>query len=497
MKLHDDKPGSSPRQSSAKEPSRPQMDLLFPSVTSDSPDSNFVRPTWKVKDLVAEIRGRVEKDYRDLRVEGEISNLRQAASGHIYFTLKDDESQLPVVLFRGKARLLQFVPKDGLEVQVRGGISIYEDRGQLQLVAESMEPRGKGSLQVAFEQLYAQLKEEGLFESERKRPLPAYPRTIGVITSAKGAVIHDILNVLARRHSGARVLLYPVAVQGESAASEVVEGLAWFKKNPRADVLIVARGGGSLEDLAAFNSEGVARAIAASSIPVVSAIGHETDFTIADFVADVRAPTPSAAAEIITDARYRVEETLDTLAARLERAVRYQRMQARARFAQLNAAAVFVGVRHGLERRQQRVDELRFRLESGWEKTRATAVQRIGMAQAHLMQQDVRRQMALHRERLHTVQMALGQVLYAHVERCRTRCSRADDRLLALSPLAVLERGYALVYDGDGGLVKTSTSLQTGELLRLRFAHGQAHATVTDAEPNAETKMNGRTRKRR
>ncbi len=492
-----DKPAWSPRHSSAREPSRPQMDLLFTASTSDSPDSNFVRPPWKVKDLVAEIRGRVEKQYRDLRVEGEISNLRQASSGHIYFTLKDDQSQLPVVLFRGKARLLQFVPKDGLEVQVRGGISVYEDRGQLQLVAESVEPRGKGSLQVAFEQLYALLQEEGLFESERKRPLPVYPRTIGVITSAKGAVIHDILNVLARRHSRAHVLLYPVAVQGESAASEVVEALAWFGKNPCVDVLVVARGGGSLEDLAAFNSEGVARAISASSIPVVSAIGHETDFTIADFVADVRAPTPSAAAEIITDAHYRVEEHLETLAARLERAARYQRMQARARFTQLNAAAVFAGVQHGLARRQQRVDELRFRLESSWERTRTAAGQRIGMAQAHLMQQDVRRQMTLQGGRLRALQMALGQVLQAHVERCRTRYSRAGDRLLALSPLAVLERGYALVYDGHGSLIKTSQSLQADELLRLRFAHGQAHAKVTDAEQETDMKTNGSTPRRR
>ena len=309
-----EKPLASSRQMASSADARPQMDLLFPANSSSPEAAEFVRPPWKVHQLVFEIRGHVEKEYRDLRVEGEISNLRQAASGHVYFTLKDEQSQLPVVLFRGKAKLLKFTPKDGLEVQVRGGISVYEDRGQLQLVAESMEPRGKGSLQVAFEQLYALLKEEGLFESERKRPLPLYPRTIGVITSSKGAVIHDILHVLARRHSRAHVVLYPVAVQGEAAASDVVEALAWFEKNPCADVLVVARGGGSPEDLAAFNSEGVARAIAASTIPVVSAVGHETDFTIADFVADLRAPTPSVAAEMITDAQYRVEEYLELLA---------------------------------------------------------------------------------------------------------------------------------------------------------------------------------------
>ncbi len=468
--------------------SRPQMDLLFPSAALVPQASDLARPPWKVKELVAEIRGHVEKEYRDLRVEGEISNLRQASSGHIYFTLKDDQSQLPVVLFRGKARLLKFVPKDGLEVQVRGGVSVYEDRGQLQLVAESMEPRGKGSLQVAFEQLYAILKEEGLFESERKRPLPMYPRTIGVITSPRGAVIHDILNVLARRHSRAHVLLYPVAVQGEAAASEMVDALAWFQKNPCVDVLVVARGGGSLEDLAAFNSEGVARAIAASTIPVVSAIGHETDFTIADFVADLRAPTPSAAAEIITDAQYRVEEYLGMLAARMERAVQYQRMRARQRFAQTNAAVVFAGVQHGLARRQQRVDELRFRLEASWGRMRAAVDQRIRMAQAHLMQQDVRRQMSLQGERLRAFDMGLTRAWNAYGERRRTRSSRAGDRLLALSPLAVLDRGYALVYDSNGSLVKTSQSLDAGDLLRLRFARGQAHASVIDRDSEAEMK---------
>ncbi|MGO8718078.1 MAG: exodeoxyribonuclease VII large subunit [Acidobacteriaceae bacterium] len=480
-----ERPPANSRQASAGT-SRPQMDLLFPVGASASQAGDFARPPWKVHELVAEMRGHVEKEYRDVRVEGEISNLRQAASGHVYFTLKDDQSQLPVVLFRGKARLLQFTPKDGLEVQVRGGISVYEDRGQLQLVAESMEPRGKGSLQIAFEQLYALLKEEGLFESERKRPLPMYPRTIGVITSQKGAVIHDILNVLARRHSRAHVLLYPVAVQGEAAASEVVDALAWFQNNPCVDVLVVARGGGSPEDLAAFNSEGVARAISASAIPVVSAVGHETDFTIADFVADLRAPTPSVAAEIITDAQYRVEEYVELLTARLDRAVRYQRMQARERFAQLNASAVFAGVQHGLARRQQRVDELRFRLESSWEKAYGAAGQRFSMAQAHLMRQDVRRQMTLHRERLRALQAGLGRAWHAYSERCRTGCSRATDRLWALSPLAVLDRGYALVYDGAGCLVKTSESLHAGDALRLRFAHGQARAQVT--EPEAEKK---------
>src|SRR5487761_1111369 len=472
-------PLASSRHPATSAAARPQMYLLFP-ASSSSETIDFVRPPWKVHQLVFEIRGHVEKEYRDLRVEGEISNLRQAASGHVYFTLKDDQSQLPVVLFRGKARLLKFTPKDGLEVQVRGGISVYEDRGQLQLVAESMEPRGKGSLQVAFEQLYALLKEEGLFESERKRPLPMYPRTIGVITSSKGAVIHDILNVLARRHSRAHVMLYPVAVQGEAAASEMVDALAWFQKNPCVDVLIVARGGGSPEDLAAFNSEGVARAIAASTIPVVSAVGHETDFTIADFVADLRAPTPSAAAELVTDAQYRIEDHLQTLTQRLERAARYQRMQARERLARLDAGVVLARVEHGLARRQQRVDEMRFRLESCGDRVCVSAGQRIQLLRNRLMQQDVSRQLALHRERLRTLQAALQQTSAAPMERRHAQVNRAQDRLSALSPLAVLDRGYALAYDSSGQLVKDASRLVPEDPLRLRFARGAALARVTE-----------------
>lgn len=458
------------------------MDLLFSSETETLPLLARGRSPWKVRELVTEIRNHVEREYRDLRVEGEISNLREAASGHIYFTLKDEQSQLPVVLFRNKARLLKFRPKDGLEVQVRGGVSVYEDRGQLQLVAESMEPRGKGSLQVAFEQLYARLKEEGLFDAGQKRPLPPYPRIVGVITSPHGAVIHDILNVLARRHASVQVMLYPVVVQGEAAAAEIVDAFTWFQQNPGPDVLVLARGGGSLEDLAAFNSESVARAIAGSAVPVLSAVGHETDFTIADFVADLRAPTPSAAAELLTDAQYRVADHLEALSSRLERAARYQRMRARERFARLDAAAVFARVQHGLARRQQRVDELRFRLESAWDRTCTNTTRQLQLVQTRLMQQDIRRQLVHHHDRLHVLETALLQAANVKMERRRTRWSRAEDRLLALSPLAVLERGYALVYGGRGNLVKDANELHAGDAVDMRFATGRAKAQVTQVE---------------
>lgn len=467
--------------------SLPQLDLFSAAAAEASAPPLAPAAPWRVGDLVAEVRRHIEREYRDVRVEGEISGCRKAASGHVYFTLKDDQSQIPVVLFRGKARLLRFEPKDGLEVTVRGSVSVYEDRGQLQLVAEGIEPRGKGSLQLAFEQLYDRLRQEGLFDAERKRPLPAYPRVVGVITSAQGAVIHDILNVLARRHAKVQVLLYPVAVQGEAAAGEIVTALQWFAENRCADLLLLARGGGSLEDLAPFNSEAVARAVAAAAVPIVCAVGHETDFSLAEFAADLRAPTPSAAAELITDALYRVEERLDLLWQRLERAARYQRMRARERYAALDVAAVFARLQHGFARRQQRVDELRFRMETLWDRQCGLREQQLSQLHARLMQQDVRRQLTLQSERLRGLNQRLISAGRLAVERRRTAWRRGADRLNALSPLAVLERGYALAYvekdsGGAAALVKDAAQLGMSDTLHLRFARGRARARVIETE---------------
>src|ERR1039457_4858896 len=305
-----------------EDPFAPQLDLTF-----EEPQHS--RHIWAVRQLVAEVRELVEQEYGDVWVEGEISNFRPAPSGHVYFTLKDADAQLPIVLFRRQAMLLRFRPEDGLHVLVRGRVSVYEQRGQMQLVAETMEPVGAGSLQLAFEQLKERLKAEGLFDADRKRPLPAFPRTVGVVTSPTGAVIRDFLNIVGRRHSGLNVLLFPVPVQGDSAAAEIVTALMELNASGLVDVIVLARGGGSLADLAAFNSESVARAIFASTLPVVSAIGHETDFTIADFAADLRAPTPSAAAELITEAQHKIADRVDSQTTRLERAVRYRLLQAR------------------------------------------------------------------------------------------------------------------------------------------------------------------------
>src|SRR5215469_10128688 len=267
-----------------------QTNFLFTPAAEPPKAQKTERRIWTVAALVAIIRRQVESTHTDLWVEGEISNCRPAPSGHIYFTLKDADAQLPVVLFRREASLLRFRPADGLAVLVRGRVSIYESRGQLQLIAETMEPRGAGSLQLAFEQLKARLLAEGLFDAARKRPLPAFPRCVGVITSPTGAVTRDIVTVGRRRHADLNLLVYPAVMQGPTSPGAVASGIRFFNRNPQlADLILIARGGGSVEDLACFNDEALARIIAASKIPTVSAIGHETDFTIADFVADLRA----------------------------------------------------------------------------------------------------------------------------------------------------------------------------------------------------------------
>src|SRR5256714_349911 len=256
------------------------------------------RRVWTVRDLVVAVRTHIEREYSDIWVEGEISNFRAHDSGHLYFTLKDSNAQIKAVMFRSQARLLRFRPENGMQVVGRGRVTIYEDRGELQISAEYLEPKGAGALQVAFEQLKAKLEAEGLFDSGHKRPIPTLPRQIGIITSPQAAALRDILNILLRRHHSANVLIFPAQVQGEAAALEVGAGVRYFNKARTVEVIIVARGGGSAEDLAAFNHEGLARAVASSEIPIISAVGHETDFTIIDFVAGRRAGTPSAAAEL-------------------------------------------------------------------------------------------------------------------------------------------------------------------------------------------------------
>src|SRR6266567_4577799 len=327
-------------------------------------DQALARRIWRVADLVSAVRTTVERGYTDVWVEGEISNFRPAESGHLYFTLKDGDAQLRIVMFRSQARLLRFRPDNGMQIIARGRVTIYDARGELQLSAEFLEPVGAGALQLAFEQLKARLAEEGLFDPSRRKPIPPLPRRIGLVTSPRGAALHDMLNILARRHESVGILIYPAQVQGESAATEVAAGVKYFNRAKNVDVIIVARGGGSAEDLAAFNHEGLAHVIANSAIPIISAVGHETDFTIIDFVADLRAPTPSAAAELVIRSRQEIEDQAEALRSRLARAVRYRLLMARQVLTEAAQHGAFGRMINGINQRQQKLDDLGFRLEN-------------------------------------------------------------------------------------------------------------------------------------
>src|SRR5882724_2094521 len=353
------------------------------------------RKVWTPHELVGALRTAIEQSFGDVWLQGEISNFRPADSGHLYFTIKDDAAQLRVVMFRLKAQLLRFRPENGMQVVARGRVSLYEQRGELQLMAEYLEPQGAGALQVAFEQLKAKLAAEGLFDQDRKKALPLLPRRIGVVTSSRGAALQDILNILRRRHESVGVLIYPAQVQGVDAAGEVSAGIKFFNrargKEIAVDVIIIARGGGSLEDLAAFNDEGLARVIAASEVPVISAVGHETDFTIADFVADLRAPTPSAAAEIVIQSKQQLEDQIISLGRRLEHGIRYRLMLDRHKFQELGEHRAVARISDAIRRRQQRLDEFSVRLAAAEREVLRRCRRRLELAAIRVRHHDLRR----------------------------------------------------------------------------------------------------------
>ena len=460
--------------------SAPQLGFNF----NEAPQT---RRVWPVRELVSQVRELIEQQYGDVWVEGEISNFRPAPSGHLYFTLKDADAQLPIVLFRRQAMLLRFRPEDGLHVLVRGRVSVYEQRGQMQLVAETMEPVGAGSLQLAFEQLKQRLKAEGLFDGGRKRPLPAFPRTVGIVTSPTGAVIRDFLSIVARRHSGLNVLLVPVSVQGDQAPPEIESAIAHLNASGLVDLIVLARGGGSLEDLAAFNSERVARAIASSSLPVVSAVGHETDFTIADFVADLRAPTPSAAAELITEAQHNIAEYLANQSHRLDRAVRFQLLQARQHLAHLPISRAETRVSALLHRRAQRLDELAGRLEDAIARQLRSRQNRVAALGAAVLRHDPRQALAQARERLQAGRNHLHRGAERLLQAHKNTLAALNAQLHSLSPLAVLDRGYALVLNQQGNVVRSTDQIAPGDPLVTRLADGsftsRVEATSAAAKP--------------
>jgi len=455
------------------EPPTRQLDFTF-----EEPRS--VRRIWPVRELVSHVCEQVEREYGDIWVEGEISNCRPAPSGHLYFTLKDADAQLPVVLFRRQALLLRFKPADGLHVLVRGRVSVYAQRGQLQLVGEAIEPVGAGSLQLAFEQLKEKLKAEGLFDPALKRALPEFPKTVGIVTSPTGAVIRDFLNIAGRRHAGLNVVVCPAAVQGEQAMLEIELAIANLNAAKLVDVIVVARGGGSAEDLAPFNSERVARAIVASELPVVSAVGHETDFTIADFVADLRAPTPSAAAELITEAQHRAEERVTNQASRLERAARYQVLHARQKLDSVSVERAERRISGNLRRMSQRLDDLGFRLDTAVNGTIRAHQRRVGEMAGDVLHHEPRQLLARARERLGVSRTRIERSLERTVRRASARTDALNARLRSLSPLAVLERGYALVLSETGSVVRSTSQLTTGDKVRTRLSDGEFSSTVDD-----------------
>ena len=443
---------------------------------------------YTVRQLIGELRQRIEVAFTGLlHVEGEVSNCRPAGSGHLYFTLKDGDAQLSVVMFRRQAQLLGFKLRDGLALEASGRISVYESRGQLQLIAESLRPRGTGALQLAFEQLRDRLRAEGLFDRPRT-PLPPFPHCVGIVTSASGAALRDIIHVVRRRHSRLNLLVFPAVVQGPGSPAAVARGIRWFNRHPeRVDLILIARGGGSLEDLAGFNDEALARVIVASKLPVVSAIGHEIDHTIADFVADLRAPTPSAAAELITAAQHRIEERVLSLERRVHRAGEYHLLRARQRLSRLSAEQVLARLRDRVGRREQRIDDLRFRLDNAADRRNRNAQARLAALDARLHRQAPHVRVTLASRRLEAASTRLDRAAGQLTSRPHDRIDRLAARLRALSPLAVLDRGYAIVYaedpSGHQHVLRSSTDIQPTQTIRARLARGQVHAVVTEITP--------------
>jgi exodeoxyribonuclease VII large subunit len=460
------------------------------------------RRVWTVRALVSAVRSHIEREYSDCWVEGEISNLRIPDSGHLYFTLKEESAQIRVVMFRSSAKLLRFRPENGLHVTLRGRITVYEERGELQVSAEFMEPKGAGALQLAFEQLKARLQAEGLFDASRKKPIPPLPQRIGIITSPQGAALRDILNILARRHHSANILIYPAQVQGESAPGEVMGGLRHFhlaltqaERDAGAveavEVIIIARGGGSVEDLACFNHEGLARAVANSKIPVISAIGHETDFTIVDFVADLRAPTPSAAAELVIRSRQEIEAQAEDIYRRLERAVRYRLLMARQDLTGRAQHGAFARMMDGIHRRQQKLDDQRFRLEKAERQLLQACHRRCETVSGAVRHYDARRRLAAVRQQLDAQLANLAAATHTRLRGSRGTLERWTASLEALSPVAILNRGYALVFDGDGRLLKDASQVKAGDEVTARMARGRVRSRVTATDDTGACVVTG------
>lgn len=483
------------------------------------------RRIFTVADLTAKIRDLLARNFTDIIVQGEISNCRPATSGHIYFTLKDDRAQIRCVFFKQQQRGMRFRPEDGLKVSVRGSISVYEQRGEYQIYVESLEPLGRGALQLAFEQLKKKLQEEGMFDAARKKPLPMLPSRIGLITSPTGAAVRDVVRILTRRFPNVHLTLYPVRVQGEGAAAQIIEALTYFDRKRAADVILLVRGGGSIEDLWSFNEESVARAIAGCAIPVICGVGHETDFTIADFAADVRASTPSAAAELVVQTRREFDRHVADLRETLESLINYRLLELSRRVHELASRRGFRRPQDLLRQTRQRADEMTSRLALGLRAQLNHSHKRLTRAQVSVARFDLRARVGLFRKRATELESRLAVDLRARLENSRRRFIAAHLRItsfdfrvkmaalrlrlekrsydlgscterllrvkrenwqrLALqlherSPLRVLERGYAIATDAQGNIIRDVDQVAIGDQLGIQLHRGRLTTEVKD-----------------
>jgi len=443
--------------------------------------STAARDVYTVSRLNREVRAVIEGNFGALWLEGEISNLARPSSGHWYFTLKDPSAQVRCAMFRMRAQQVRFKPGEGSQVLIYARVGMYEPRGEFQLVVEHMEPAGEGLLRLQFEALKRKLAAEGLFDAALKRPLAAWPRAVGVVTSPTGAAVRDILHVLGRRNPGIPVIVYPCAVQGAAAVPEIVAAIRAANRRAECDVLLVARGGGSLEDLWAFNDEAVVRAVRASNIPIVSGIGHEIDFTLTDFAADLRAATPSAAAEVCAPDRAEVLQRFAQLESRMRRAAGHQLTLARQRLEANLARLRHPGRR--LEEHAQRLDELSRRLPQALLRLLDLQRSRLKSAEIALAGATPARRLALADARLRAQTGRLAAAMPALLERKRAALSEAERTLRAIGPQATLERGYAIVTTRDGAIARDAGALASGDALVAQLARGRVKVLVASTEP--------------
>jgi exodeoxyribonuclease VII large subunit len=424
-------------------------------------NAEFQRKIYSVSELSFEIQEMLERRFSDVWVEGELSNCKTSAAGHLYFTLKDNRAQIPAVCFRNAARLLRFRPENGKLFRARGRVSTYEGRGEYQLIVEVLEPAGLGALQLAFEQLKQKLEKEGLFQPERKRPIPAFPRKIGIVTSPRSAALRDILTVLQRRHNAVNILIFPAEVQGDDASLQLMDGIDYLSRSTDVDVIIIARGGGSMEDLWPFNEERVARAIVRSRKPVISAVGHEVDFTISDFVADLRAATPSAAAEIVIKSKAEITDRVQQMDARLESLMKFRLSTLRHFLAAKIGSRGFVVAENRIRRMVQRVDDLAFRIEQAGRSRSFIA------SRAH---------------RVELYEQRLAAAMQRAMKRWHQSFARIAHTLDALSPLAVLKRGYAICLTPEGRVIRSADTVEIDSNVKVRLHEGSLSAKVTAKE---------------